>query len=163
MIDLSPESWALKVTYSAAQVLDLRPVGFSHPFQKRLIKVRVSSTGPTVKSTWRRGGYLNQFYEQQELSSVRVPLNRPKILVLPNYGEGPYTLEFRPVGLYLPNVALAIWEHRGEDVPGITQAGDAGTGPALTAELEQRFNDLPQQIVEQVFPLLDAGEINDAE
>ena len=161
MIDLSPESWALKVTYSAAQVTDKRPVGFNHAFEKRLIKVRVSSTGPDVKPSWRRGGFINQLYAGVELATHRVPLNKSKILVLPNYGEGPYKLEFSPVGLYLPNVALAIWEHRGEDIPGITQHGDAGTGPGLSLELEQRLNDLPQQLVAQVIPLLDAGEIND--
>lgn len=161
MLDLSPDAWSLRATFSVAALTNLEPIRFQAAFTKRLIKVQTTSTGSQVKRTWRRGGYLNQFYEQQELASRLVPLNRSKILVLPNYGEGPYNLEFRPVGLYLPNIAISIWEHRGEDVPGITQDGDAGTGLTLSAELEQRFNDLPQQIAEQFIPLLDAGEIND--
>lgn len=110
-LDLSPESWILRDVYIESNLRKLDSIRLSHIYQKPLIQVEVTASHPTILPHYRRGGWINQMYGQTELESSPVPLNKRKILRLPNYGEGGYSVQFRPVGIYLVSYSLKVWEY----------------------------------------------------
>lgn len=114
-LDLSLSAWTLRDTFFQGNLRNLSRVRLPSLYQKALIRVEVKADHPTLKPHYRRGGWINQVYQGLELDSRAVPLNKGKILRLPNYGAGGYSLEFRPAGLYLVSYSLNIWEYRFDD------------------------------------------------
>jgi hypothetical protein len=112
LLDLSPESWTLRDVYYQQTIRNLNSVRLPFRYQKSLIRVEVKADHPTLKPHYRRGGWISQIYGDSELANEPVPLNRTKILKLPNFGEGGYSLQFRPAGVYLVSFTLKVWEYR---------------------------------------------------
>lgn len=108
------DSWQLTATLNYPEPTKLSlPISLAYQFQAQVIRTGTTIAGVPVR--WRSAGYLQQtisLIPPEEPKSMRVPLNRQKIFVIPLLRDS-YQLTFTPV-VWLPEgLKLQIWEYTG--------------------------------------------------
>jgi hypothetical protein len=117
-------------------------------FDKPVLACRIINS--SAKSTWKFGGYLSQRFQigsgggvsalpEVDATSLRLRLNRSKLLIFPQYIDT-YSLTYEPP-TWFKNVQFSLWEYRGTVTDSIEELVNQ-VGSADLQRIEQKIDDI---------------------